>query len=219
MRNNPVTWCVLSIVFLLGLFGIALMGISWIPFGSAKSFIDAIAPDGRSEQFTSILYQGITTRAWGIGCAFLVAACVLCAGRKTACAYVRFIMDESLFELRVFVRNMFEALRGEEKTHLSALLVILLSALAVRLWFLFEPMRYDEAFTFLQFASKPLYRGLSDYSYPNNHPLHTFLVHIAYRIFGNEPWVIRLPAFCAGFSPWRRRMLRHEWYSISVLHC
>ena len=198
MRNNLVTWCVLSIVFLLGLFGIALMGISWIPFGSAKSFIDALAPDGRSEQFTSIVYQGIAARFRGIGFAFLVVACVLCAGRKKASVSVRFIMDEFLCELRVVVRNMLEALRGEEKTHLSALLVILLSALAVRLWFLFEPMRYDEAFTFLQFASKPLYRGLSDYSYPNNHPMHTFLVHIAYRILGNEPWVIRLPAFCAG---------------------
>jgi 4-amino-4-deoxy-L-arabinose transferase-like glycosyltransferase len=91
-----------------------------------------------------------------------------------------------------------EALRREEYSHLSALLLLLISALVVRIWFLFQPIRYDEAFTFLQFASKPLYRGLSDYSYPNNHPLHTFLVHIAHRIFGSQPWVIRLPACCAG---------------------
>ncbi len=118
MRNNLVTWCVLSIVFLLGLFGIALMGISWIPFGSAKSFIDALAPDGRSEQFTSIVYQGIAARSRGIGFAFLVVACVLCAGKKKACVSVRFIMDAFLCELRAVVRNTLEALRGEEKTHL-----------------------------------------------------------------------------------------------------
>jgi hypothetical protein len=59
-------------------------------------------------------------------------------------------------------------------------------------------MDYDEAYTFLHYASAPLKTGLSDYSLPNNHLFHTFLVHIIYSLFGNYPWAIRLPAFIAG---------------------
>jgi len=128
----------------------------------------------------------------------LIAGGILYAGRKKACEYAIALIKSSVCELQDFARNMLEALRTEEKNHLCALLIIVMTAVVVRLWFLFQPMRYDEAFTFIQFASKPLYRGLSDYSYPNNHPLHTLLVHIAYSIFGSQPWVIRLPVFCAG---------------------
>jgi uncharacterized membrane protein len=59
-------------------------------------------------------------------------------------------------------------------------------------------MRYDEAFTVMRYASKPLYVGLSLYTEPNNHLFHTFLVHIAYLLFGDRPWALRLPAFLAG---------------------
>ncbi|MBI5115169.1 glycosyltransferase family 39 protein [Candidatus Poribacteria bacterium] len=61
-----------------------------------------------------------------------------------------------------------------------------------------EPILFDEAFTFMTYASKPFYVGLSTYSSTNNHLLNTFLVHIAYLLFGNEPWALRLPALFAG---------------------
>ncbi|MEP6994681.1 MAG: glycosyltransferase family 39 protein [Acidobacteriota bacterium] len=88
-------------------------------------------------------------------------------------------------------------------------------ALALRLANLFRPMDYDEAFTFLHYASQPLAVGLADYSLPNNHLFHTLLVHVCVRLFGNHPWVIRLPAFCAGVALvpgiyfWIRRLF-HE---------
>ena len=91
-----------------------------------------------------------------------------------------------------------ETVTKEDKIHLLVLFIILLLGMAVRLTFLFQPMRYDEAFSFTHFASKPLSLGLSDYSFPNNHLFHTFLVHLAYSTLGNQPWVIRLPAVLAG---------------------
>jgi hypothetical protein len=71
-------------------------------------------------------------------------------------------------------------------------------AIVVRLMFLKQPMHYDEAFTFTNYASKPLNIALSDYSAPNNHVFHTILVHITYRLLGNQPWITRIPAFFAG---------------------
>ena len=57
---------------------------------------------------------------------------------------------------------------------------------------------YDEAYTFIHFASRAFKHILADYSAPNNHIFHTILVGIAYRLLGGEPWVLRLPAFAAG---------------------
>jgi dolichyl-phosphate-mannose-protein mannosyltransferase len=69
---------------------------------------------------------------------------------------------------------------------------------ALRIVFLSQPMRYDEALTFNEFASRPLYYGLSFYPDPNNHLLNTLLMHVGYTLLGNQPWVLRLPAFLAG---------------------
>ena len=57
---------------------------------------------------------------------------------------------------------------------------------------------YDEAYTFIHFASRAFKHILADYSAPNNHIFHTILVGIAYRLFGGQPWALRLPAFAAG---------------------
>jgi hypothetical protein len=57
---------------------------------------------------------------------------------------------------------------------------------------------YDEAYTFIHFASRPFKHILADYSAPNNHIFHTILVGISYRLFGGEAWALRLPAFVAG---------------------
>ena len=91
-----------------------------------------------------------------------------------------------------------ETVTKEDTIHLWVLFIILLLGIVIRLIFLFQPMRYDEAFSFIHFASKPLSLGLSDYSFPNNHLFHTFLVHLAYSTLGNQPWIIRLPAVLAG---------------------
>jgi Dolichyl-phosphate-mannose-protein mannosyltransferase len=71
-------------------------------------------------------------------------------------------------------------------------------AVGLRAVFLNQPMRYDEALSFNEFASRPLYYGLSFYPDPNNHLLNTLLVHILAGALGNQPWVLRLPAFLGG---------------------
>jgi len=70
--------------------------------------------------------------------------------------------------------------------------------LLLRLYFLNREIRYDEACTYLRFASKPLWIGLSAYTVPNNHLFHTLLVHATTGLIGEELWAIRLPALIAG---------------------
>ncbi len=75
---------------------------------------------------------------------------------------------------------------------------ITLMGFVLRILVINKPIAYDEAYTFLNFASRPFKHILADYSAPNNHIFHTILVGIAYRLFGGQPWVLRLPAFTAG---------------------
>jgi hypothetical protein len=80
------------------------------------------------------------------------------------------------------------------------LIFILLSGLILRLGSLNDPVTYDEAYTYVAFASRSLWAVISDYSLPNNHVFHSLLVHFSVQIFGNHPWSIRLPALAAGMG-------------------
>ena len=76
--------------------------------------------------------------------------------------------------------------------------IITLIGLVLRILVINKPIEYDEAYTFIYFASQSFKHILADYSAPNNHIFHTILVGLAYRLFGGQPWVLRLPAFIAG---------------------
>lgn len=58
--------------------------------------------------------------------------------------------------------------------------------------------RGDESFTYVHYASQPLFIVLSLYDQPNNHVLHTVLVHLSTTVFGGAIWAVRLPAFLVG---------------------
>ena len=75
---------------------------------------------------------------------------------------------------------------------------ITLTGIVMRIWKINEPVAYDEAYTFIYFATKPFQQILSDYSAPNNHILNTILVSLSFRLLGGHIWIVRLPAFLAG---------------------
>ena len=84
-----------------------------------------------------------------------------------------------------------------KKYELPWLLLIMLLGVAIRAYFLGQPMRYDEAYTFLTFVNQS-FGYLFYYPLPNNHVLHTLLVKSSVELFGSHPLTIRLPAFIAG---------------------
>jgi 4-amino-4-deoxy-L-arabinose transferase-like glycosyltransferase len=80
---------------------------------------------------------------------------------------------------------------------ISGVWLITLLGAAVRLAYLNHPMRYDEAYNYLHFASQsPNY--VATHYMPNNHILHTLLVRFAIEVFGTAPAALRLPAYAAG---------------------
>jgi len=86
----------------------------------------------------------------------------------------------------------------EGAADMAALLVIIVIGVVVRAYYLSLPIKYDEAFTFLEYAQQPLRNAISNYSFPNNHILHTLFVHFAVILFGPHEWALRLPAFVFG---------------------
>lgn len=84
----------------------------------------------------------------------------------------------------------------EERKWLMPILAIGASLYA---FFLSQPMRGDEAYTFLNYVNGSLW-DMFRYNEPNNHVLHTLLVKLSVLLFGGEPTAIRLPAFLAGVA-------------------
>ena len=68
----------------------------------------------------------------------------------------------------------------------------------LRSLYLSQPIRFDEAATYLDYTRKPFFYIVSTYKEPNNHVLHTLLVRLCYLALGGDEWVIRLPAFIFG---------------------
>jgi hypothetical protein len=100
-------------------------------------------------------------------------------------------------ELRTDVRAALRRVPRWEWLTLGAITGV---AFVVRWAPLFQPIRYDEAATWIDYASQPLARALADYRFPNNHLFHTLLVHVSAALFGDEPWALRVPAFAAGIA-------------------
>jgi 4-amino-4-deoxy-L-arabinose transferase-like glycosyltransferase len=89
----------------------------------------------------------------------------------------------------------------EPSTRIVVITLAIITAIAtiLRAKYLNGPMRWDETFSFVNYSSKPLARGLESYT-PNNHLLNTVLVHLSYGVFGEHRWALRLPAFLAGVT-------------------
>ena len=95
-------------------------------------------------------------------------------------------------------REMARAVRRVPRWEWLAIAAVTAVAVLVRWAPLFQPVRYDEAATWIDYASQPLAKALSDYRFPNNHLFHTLLVHVSAAMFGEAPWALRLPSFVAG---------------------
>ena len=83
---------------------------------------------------------------------------------------------------------------------LAVLGALVVAAAVLRLHYLGEPMRFDEAYTFYAYATQTVGHIVSTYDGPNNHILYSLLVHGSWRVFGDHVWVVRLPAFIAGVA-------------------
>src|SRR5919206_3699501 len=172
----------------MALAGAGLLALSLVPPSALAGRLLETTGEARSGPYTQELYAHLGERLRLAGGLLLLAAASLVPLRATLDAMLR----AALADLGCGVSEPRLPRSGLE------IGVLTLLALGLRLPFLGQPMRYDEAITYNEFASRPLYYGLSFYPEPNNHLLNTLLVHLTSGLLGSEPWVLRLPALLAG---------------------
>lgn len=129
-----------------------------------------------------------------------VALILLAVALFWAAAPIGGILSSFWSHLKQFWRAVAAGLRAfwiYDRLHVAELGALTLWAAFLRCFFLSEPVRYDEACTYLRFASKPIYMGVTYYT-PNNHLLNTVLMHFSTTLFGGSPWALRLPTAVAG---------------------
>jgi hypothetical protein len=81
---------------------------------------------------------------------------------------------------------------------LVTLLLVLGSAVILRLVYINEQISHDEGYTFVVFGSTSIFNTVSNYHLPNNHVLNSLLIFFSTHLFGSQPWAVRLPALSAG---------------------
>jgi hypothetical protein len=191
------------LVLALCLSGALLLLASVLPFGTLKPLVDSLGKDGDVELFSRELFNSV--KLW-LGLAglilLLLGGSIQFARRSAERALDRVIAGLYRFA-RAFpgdVRQVAGSLRqlGRPRIYMWAVLALSLAAAVNFGLFLSQPMRYDESYTVLAFAIRPMRYVISDYHLPNNHVFHTILVHLAYNLLGSQPWIVRLPAYLAG---------------------
>ncbi len=92
------------------------------------------------------------------------------------------------------------AVRPEEPIAWSTLLVLGAVALLLRVIALNQQLWFDEIVTLLDSARDPISRIMTHYAGQNQHMLYSVLAHFSIRIFGEQPWALRLPAVLFGVA-------------------
>jgi hypothetical protein len=188
-RNTTAARRVVAVVLLLSTaFAGVLLLVSLVPSESLAGRLLGAAGEARVGAYAQELSTFADERLRFAAILLLVLVGGLAASRAAFEDLVAATLHDAFFYPRPRLRRV-------------VLLVVAVStvlAVALRVPFLNQPMRYDEALTFNEFASRPLYYALSFYPEPNNHLLNTLLMHGVFLMAGNQPWLLRLPALLAG---------------------
>lgn len=175
------------------LLGIVSIAASFLSFHYLHAKALALSR-GQVLFFTPDLYQHMRVRLQFAGASSLATTALLITFRQRVFRFLEVLTADAA----IFRRTIASEWKAIPVQDVWAIAAIVCLAAVLRIPLLSQPMRYDEAYSVTTYASRPLYVGLSLYTQPNNHLFHTFLVHIAYILFGNRPWALRMPAFFAG---------------------
>jgi hypothetical protein len=178
---------------------IALAATSALEYETLKDHLDPFSVD-RDADVTRDEFEAIVWRLRVLAIEFGALAVVLVALGKQIDRSIDAVARSWWSSVRAGPAALRSWLARESGPYLAAGCAILVGAVALRIAYLDVPLRYDEATTYDNFVSKPLYVALANYATPNNHLLHTFLAKVSVGILGEEAWAIRLPALLAGIA-------------------
>jgi uncharacterized membrane protein len=187
------------VVVLLGLSAVAALVLSLVPYETLKSHVDAFSVD-RDADVSRAEFADIVARLRILAGGLVVLAGGLVAFGGAVDGASTLTLSGWWDATRRSPGRLRHWMTLEHPLHLAAFGITLVTGLVIRIAFLDVPLRYDEAATYDNYVSKPLYVALANYSTPNNHLLHTFLAKVSVTLFGNGTSALRLPALLAGLA-------------------
>jgi mannosyltransferase len=90
--------------------------------------------------------------------------------------------------------------KREDITNIAILVIILITASALRLYDLNAGLWHDEILTYVKFARMPVGEIISTYDSQNQNFLYSLLVRACFKSFGENAWSLRLPAVMFGVA-------------------
>ena len=200
--GKPYSPCWQRLSTLLGLLALTALIFALLPYPTARTLGNHLSTDGSLEILTPARWHSLQIISTAIGGWLLLCAALVIG--------LRYRIEAHLQALCTALRTLPQRLREESAALRHALCaprepvtlvyLLLLSTLGAFLRFLWldAPVQYDEAYTAIAFASRPVRALIGDYHLPNNHVFHTLLVHFSLRFFGVHPWSLRLPVYLSG---------------------
>jgi hypothetical protein len=211
-RRNWVSWLLAILPIALGLFWVVL---ALLPYATLRVFTDSLMPEHNFNSLKS-WNAGVFKVLFGVsGLVFLGLAALTGLRRWNP-------VGTFFKQLWADGQRFFASLRPQkgELGFLAAVLVILVLAVIYRLEHIYSSLHHDEAYTYVAF-SRSLFAAVADYHLPNNHVFHSILVYFSTKIFGIQPWAVRLPAFTAGVllvpaAYWLAKRLYDRWTALGA---
>jgi len=194
MYNKFAKNLTIIILFIIFIIGLTFVITSYLSLGLVNTKINIFTIDGNA----NFLTEGVLLKTRFIGIALIFIGFIYISIMEKVQQFLSKIFIASYSFFKEILGKFNKAFRVEDKFHTYSFIVIIIIAIVMRIFFLFRPICYEEAFMFLNYAQKPLFMGLSDYSYSSNCLFNTLLVHISYKLFGNNLCAIRLPALIFG---------------------
>lgn len=178
-----------------------LLSLHFVSYAKAKAFFDwYVAARGVPGKGKSYLTEEAHNRLFGhlpIAAGVFGICAVTLALFKQKLIHSLIAVPSEWTGIRAFFRDQFHG-GVEIALEIGAVFVVFAVGIFLRVWHVRRAVRFDEAWTYVEFASKSLAQGLSNYRAPNNHLLNTLLVHFSTRLFGNSLFGLRFPALAAG---------------------
>jgi len=208
-------------IFLLALACFVLLIFFLLPYEKASWIVNRFASDGNVEIFSQSLFSISRIPALLVfGVIFAITILALVQFNKTQQFFINFfrsLQKSFVFFRTSWTRLILDLFRFFDRETIHLISIISLFAILIRVILIHQPMGHDESYSSVIFAFEPLYKGLSDYHFPNNHVFHTLFVHIAVQIFGPQEWAVRLPALISGvlLVP-GSHILAKTWYGKKV---
>ena len=178
--------------------GVGLVVASTTSFRTMRQWVDLSAGDGSADPYTPMLHARLQAAGAILGFVFIAGGVAIWRLQKTTFGeLVSANIVRALKQSSEEHRRLFRTMSMLVWQFRWPLLFSLLLAVIVRSSIIFEPIRFDEAISWRDYAIRPLWVIASYYDQPNNHVLHNLMLGINIRLFGDSLLVLRASSLIA----------------------